>query len=154
MPARKKPTAKKAHAAPPSASAPSPSTTRFDYDAVESTGRRRPPRTRVVAEHVVLPESKRVKMLATVQDQVRNASVAAWMVRRHLDYVSRFRMQFRTGDENLDRLVTRIFDWHAKPRNFDVASRLGREEMFRLFEAEKVTSGGNRQASDREIAGG
>jgi len=137
----RKTSAKKAHAVPPVASAPSPSQTRFDYDAVETTGRRKAPRTRVVAEHVVLPDSKRVKMLATVQDQIRNASVAAWMVRRHLDYVSRFRLQFRTGDDSLDQLVTRIFDWHGKPRNFDVAGRLGREEMFRLFEMEKVTSG-------------
>ena len=115
--------------------------TQLDYDAVKSTGRRRPPSSRIVAEHIMLPDSKRKKMLATVQDQIRNASTAAWMVRRHLDYVSKFKLQFRTGREQLDTLVTRIFHWHAQPRNFDIAERFGREEMFRMFEAEKVASG-------------
>lgn len=115
--------------------------TKLAYDAVSEKGRRRAPAKQVTAEHVVLPESKRRRLLATVQDQIRNAALAAWMVRRHLDYVSRFRFQFRTGNDPLDRLVSRIFDWHARPRNFDVAGRMGREESFRMFEAEKVTAG-------------
>lgn len=123
---------------PPS---PQKAATRLDYDATKATGRRRAPASRVVAEHVMLPDGKRKKLLATVQDQIRNASAAAWMVRRHLDYVSKFRFQFRTGKESLDTLVSRIFHWHAQPRNFDVAGRFGREEMFRMFEMEKVTSG-------------
>lgn len=113
----------------------------FSYDAVSEKGRRRPPSNTLAAEHVILPDSKRKKMLATNQDQQRNASLAAWMVRRHLDYVSRFRFQFRTGNEPLDKLVNRIFDWHGRPRNFDIAARMGREEMFRMFEAEKVVAG-------------
>lgn len=115
--------------------------TQFDYDAVKTTNRRRKPTERLRAEHVILPDSKRKKLLSTVQDQIRNASTAAWMVRRHLDYVSKFKLQFRTGNEQLDLLVNRIFRWHAQPRNFDVAERFGREEMFRMFELEKVASG-------------
>lgn len=115
--------------------------TRFDYDAVKSTNRRRKPSERLRAEHVILPDSKRKKLLSTVQDQVRNASIAAWAIRRHLDYVSKFKFQFRSGADPLDALVERIFYWHAQPRNFDVAERFGREEMFRHFEMEKVTAG-------------
>ena len=116
---------------------------KFDYDAIAEKSRRRAPASasKLVAEHAILPASKRRRLLATVQDQIRNASIAAWMVRRHLDYVSRFRFQFRSGNENLDKLVSRLFDWHARPVNFDVAARMGREEMFRMFEAEKVTAG-------------
>jgi hypothetical protein len=121
--------------------APADGTKKLSYDAVADKGRRRAPSTVIAAEHVILPDSKRKKMLATVQDQVRNASTAAWMVRKHLDYVSRFRFQFRTGKSELDKLVNRILDWHGKPKNFDISGRLGREEMFRLFEAEKVTAG-------------
>lgn len=126
---------RKASATPPAAAV------RLDYDATKTTGRRRAPSTSVVAEHVMLPDSKRKKLLATVQDQQRNASAAAWMIRRHLDYVSKFRFQFRTGKDALDKVVNRLFHWHAQPRNFDIAARFGREEMFRMFEAEKVTAG-------------
>jgi len=115
--------------------------TQLDYDAAKTTGRRKAPRNSVHAEHVILPDSKRKKLLGTIQDQVRNASICAWMIRRHLDYVSRFKMQFRTGNDSLDRLVKRIFDWHASPLNFDIAGRFGRDEMFRMFELEVVTAG-------------
>lgn len=116
-------------------------TIKLGYDAADSKNRRTAPRTSLNAEHVILPDSKRRKLMATVQDQVRNISTMAWMVRRHLDYVSRFRFQFRTGKPALDSAVNRLFDWHARPQNFDIAGRLGREEMFRMFELEKVTSG-------------
>jgi capsid protein len=115
--------------------------TEFDYDAVKTTNRRRKPSERIRAEHVILPDSKRKKLLSTVQDQIRNSSLAAWSIRRHLDYVSKFKFQFRSGNDALDALVERIFYWHAQPRNFDVAERFGREEMFRHFEMEKVAAG-------------
>jgi len=124
--------------------------TQFDYDAAKTTTRRKAPSSKTHAEHIILPDSKRKKLLGTVQDQVRNASVAAWMIRRHIDYVAKFRLQFRTRQSDepdtspraaLDRLVHRIFDWHAKPNNFDIAGRFGREECFRMFEFEKVTAG-------------
>jgi len=122
--------------------------TQFDYDAAKTTTRRKAPTSKLYAEHIILPDSKRKKLLGTVQDQVRNASVAAWMIRRHLDYVSKFRLQFRAAKDDkdaagmaLDKLVHRLFDWHARPINFDIAARLGREEMFRMFEHEKVTAG-------------
>ena len=120
----------------------------FEYDAAKSTGRRRAPQTAIYAEHVVLPESKRCKLLATAQDQIRNVTLVAWMVRRHLDYVSKFLLQFRTAASEtdtarvaLDNQVRRLFHWHGQPRNFDIARRLGREEAFRLFELEKVVCG-------------
>lgn len=123
------------------AASPKGEPTALDYDAVSDKGRRRAPSNKLAAEHVILPNSKRRKMLSTVQDQQRNASLAGWMVRHHLDYVSRFKLQFRTKNEALNKLVSRIFDWHARPRNFDIAGRMGREETFRMFEAEKVTAG-------------
>jgi len=65
----------------------------------------------------------------------------AWMVRKHLDYVSKFHISFRTGNDSLDALVNRIFRWHGAPANLDVAQRFGRDEMFRFFELEKVVCG-------------
>jgi len=126
-------------AAPTIPAGPAPKA--LEYDATLNKGRRKAPGSSVTAEHVVLPQSKRIKMLATAQDQIRNASVAAWMLRHHLDYVSRFRFQFKTGKEELDKVVNRLFDWHAQPRNFDIAGRLGREEGFRLLEGEKAAAG-------------
>lgn len=113
----------------------------FGYDGVTDKGRRRKPGTRPKHEDAILTKSKRLKMLATTQDQLRNHALVAWMVRKHLDYVSRFKLQFKTGNDALDAAVNSLFRWHARPNNFDISGRLGREEMFRLFELEKVAAG-------------
>lgn len=113
----------------------------FGYNATEDKGRRQAPKSRVYHEGDLLTQSKRGKLQATAQDQVRNHSLVAWMVRKHLDYVSKFHFSFRTGKETVDALVNRIFRWHGAPRNLDFLGRFGRDEMFRLFEMEKVIGG-------------
>ena len=113
----------------------------FGYNAVEDKGRRQAPQTRVRHESDILTSTKRTKLLATAQDQARNHALVAWMVRKHLDYVSKFHISFRTDKPDLDTLVNRIFRWHGKPGNLDFGGRFGRDELFRLFELEKVLCG-------------
>lgn len=113
----------------------------FGYNAVESKDRRQAPQRSVKHEHKVLTPEKRKKLQATAQEQARNHSLVAWMVRKHLDYVSKFHMSFRTDYTDLDNLVNRIFKWHGKPGNLDFGGRFGRDEFFRLFEMEKVLCG-------------
>lgn len=113
----------------------------FGYQAIQDKGRRQAPQTRVYHESEVLTKVKRKKLQATAQDQARNQSLVAWMVRKHLDYVSKFHFSFRTGQSGIDTLVNRIFRWHGAPRNLDYLGRFGRDEMFRLFELEKVLCG-------------
>ena len=113
----------------------------FGYNASVDKGRRQSPKSVVKSEDAVLSKSTRSKLQATAQDQVRNHSLVAWMVRKHLDYVSSFHISFRTEKEELDTLVNQIFRWHGEPRNLDYMGRFGRDEMFRLFEMEKVVGG-------------
>jgi len=113
----------------------------FGYNAVESKDRRQAPSRNVKHESKVLTTSKRRKLQATAQEQARNHSLVAWMVRKHLDYVSKFHLSFRTDRKSIDSLVNTIFRWHGRPGNLDFAGRFGRDEMFRLFELEKVLCG-------------
>ena len=113
----------------------------FGYNATVDKGRRQAPTTRVRHESQELTQSKRKRLNATTLDQMRNHSIIAWMVRKHLDYVSSFHFSFRTEKGGLDSLVNRIFRWHGAPENMDFMGRLGRDEMFRLFEMEKVVNG-------------
>jgi len=113
----------------------------FGYNATEDKGRRESPRTRILHESEVLTKEKRRRMQATAQDQARNYSLVAWMVRKHLDYVSKFHISFRTGKLSTDALVNRIFRWHGQPTHLDFMGRFGRDEFFRLFELEKVVAG-------------
>ena len=113
----------------------------FGYAATDDKGRRQPPKTRVYHEAEILTKVRRLKLQSTAQEQVRNHALVAWMVRKHLDYVSKFHVSFRTGNKPLDTLVNRIFRWHGAPRNLDYGQRFGRDELFRLFELEKVVCG-------------
>ena len=113
----------------------------FGYNATVDKGRRQAPQTRVRHESDILNKQKRERLQATAQDQARNHALVAWMVRKHLDYVSKFHVSFRTEHEDLNALVNRIFKWHGRPGNLDFGGRFGRDELFRLFELEKVLSG-------------
>ena len=113
----------------------------FEYQGAQNKGRRQAPKSRIYHESEVLTPVKRQKLQATAQDQARNQSLVAWMVRKHLDYVSKFHFSFRTDKEPVNTVVNRIFRWHGAPRNLDYLGRFGRDEMFRLFELEKVLCG-------------
>ena len=113
----------------------------FGYNAVEDKSRRQAPMRRVRHEADVLKKYNRERLIATAQEQARNHALVAWMVRKHLDYVSKFHFSFRTGKPGLDRLVNSIFRWHGRPGNLDFGRRFGRDELFRLFEMEKVLAG-------------
>lgn len=115
--------------------------TKLGYNAIEDKGRRQAPQTRVKHEQDVLTDGKRKKLIATSQDQARNLALVSWMVRKHLDYVSKFHFFFKTGNEKLDTLVNRMFRWHGRPENLDYMGRFGRDEFFRMFELEKVLCG-------------
>ena len=115
--------------------------TQFGYNATVDKGRRQAPQKRVKHESLILKPKDRKKLNATAQDQIRNHSLVAWMVRKHLDYVSKFHVSIRTGHEDVDALLNRILKWHGSPKNLDIAQRLGRDEFFRMFELEKVTNG-------------
>lgn len=113
----------------------------FDYQAVEDKNRRQPPRSRTKSEDITLKAPKRLKLVATARDHVRNYSLMAWAVRRHLDYVSKFTPLVKCESKPLQALLEKKLMRHGKKRNFDVAARHSRDSMMRLFEMLKVTDG-------------
>jgi len=115
---------------------------RFGYDAVDDTSkRRRTPRVTVMSEDQQLTESKRRSLIATTRDVRRNYAIAAWMIRKHLDYVSTFSFQARTEDEAFNRRLEELMEWRARRQNFDVALRHGRRRFIRLAEACRTIDG-------------
>ena len=115
--------------------------TMFGYNSIVDKGRRQAPKSVTKSEDVQLRKADRRKLTATSRDQVRNVSILAWMLRRHLDYVSRFNLHIRTGNEALDLKVRQLFAWHSRKTNFDIAQRHDRNAMMRLFEMCKVLDG-------------
>jgi capsid protein len=111
------------------------------YNAVDDTTRRRQTQARTSPEVAILTATKRERASATARDDRRNFTILAWMIRRHLDNVSRFTPHVRSGDDAVNAVVRKLLAWHAKPRQFDALGRHGRDEWLRMFEACKVISG-------------
>lgn len=114
---------------------------RGDYDGAKPTNRRRAPRTITRSEDSVLSSTDRKALVATARDMRRNFSVAAWAVRKHLDYVSSFSFQARTGDEDLNRRIEELVEWWSEPENCDVAGRHPLARMIRIAEASRTLDG-------------
>lgn len=113
----------------------------FGYDATDSRGRRRAPRTIVKSEDAIAGSRERKILSATTQDLARNFAVAAWAIRKHLDFVSRFQFQAKTDDgvfnDELEAAIARVSTRHQ----FDAARRHNLRSATRLAESSRVKEG-------------
>jgi capsid protein len=111
------------------------------YDAAEGSGKRRAPSGLVRSEDAELTPDTRRKLLSQSRDLQRNFTLAGWMVRKHLDYVSTFEFQSRTGDRELDRTVERWMRAWSRAGRCDVTGRHSLAKLIRLAEARRTIDG-------------
>ncbi len=115
---------------------------RFGYDGADtSKQKRRAPTSALTSEDRALTAKKRKILQSSGRDLSRNFSIAAWAIRKHLDFVSSFKFQSRTGDDGLDREVERLMDWWSRPENCDAAGRHGLGRLIRLAEERRTVDG-------------
>ena len=111
------------------------------YDATKPKGRRQAPTALVRDEDRELPPASRRAAVSATRDIHRNFAVAAWALRRHLDYVTKFRFKSKTGNKDFDLVVTKFIRKAAKRQNFDVAGRHSLARAVRMMEARKIVDG-------------
>lgn len=114
---------------------------RLSYDATDSRGRRRQPAPDSRAEDLILDVSRRSRLEASTRDLYRNASLCAWMVRRHLDYVAMFDFHSRTGVDAVDDQVERLMSRWFRKYNCDRAARHPFWRMVRILELMRTVHG-------------
>lgn len=108
------------------------------WDALEPKGRRKKILGNSRTVDSVLTQAKRSQLQESARDLANNFSIFAWMVRRHLDYVSMFRFQAKTMDKGFNQ---ELEDWMKRisRRDYmDASGRFNREKMFRHFEARRT----------------
>jgi len=113
----------------------------FGYDATVDKDRRQPPSRDTKDEDLILKPAARKKLIAQSRDIQRNFSIAGWMIRKHLDYVSSFNFQARSGVADLDRTLEELMVWWSRPVNCDVAERHTLQRMTRLWEERRTVDG-------------
>ena len=113
----------------------------FGYHAASDKKRRQSPRSTTQSEDKALDVGDRKKIIATARDQRRNFALLGWMIRQHLDFVSRFHFQARTGNDEFDRQLERLVAWRSRAYNTDVAARHSLPRFLRLMEASRTVDG-------------
>jgi capsid protein len=114
---------------------------RAGYDAAESSLRRRIPATSLKSEdHELLPEQRR-SLVSTARDLNRNFTIAAWAIRKHLDYVSTFSFQSKTDDAAMNDDIEAFVRWWSQPANCDVSGRHPLRRIVRLAEERRTVDG-------------
>lgn len=114
---------------------------RWGYDAATSEGKRRPATGLLRSEDQELPPLERRKLLSQTREAARNFTVAAWMVRRHLDYVSSFNLQIKGPDDKFARLAEERMRTWSKAENCDIRGRFSFPTKIRVTEARGVLDG-------------
>ncbi len=111
------------------------------YDAVTSSGKRKPPSARTLSEDFELRGMQRRQMTTGTRNLDRNFTLAAFMVRKHLDFITSFSFQPKTGNDAVDQMLKEFVRWWERPGNFDAAGRHGRQQFMRIAEARAVLDG-------------
>ncbi len=114
---------------------------RADYHAVQDKRHRQVPRSITKSEDDWLSPSARRKLNATTRDQARNFALAAWMIRKHLDYVSRFRFQARTPDDGFNGNLEALVGEYSHARRLHTHGRHNLDQIMRLTESGAVVDG-------------
>ena len=131
---KKKPTRKKRSTA-------SRSRTQFAYAAAESNTPRRQPSTTLKSTDNLLTPLKRSRITGKARHLQENFSIAAWAIRRHLDYVADFSFQANTGDQAFDNTLEEFVRVYSRASNCDAAGRHSLGKIIRLAEERRTVDG-------------
>lgn len=112
---------------------------RFTYDAVTTTNKRRAAVSVLRSEDDELQSGDRRALVATTRDLRRNFAIAAWAIRKHIAYVSRFNFQAQTDSETLNKTLEA---WHKQwSRRGHFSARHGRHRYMAIAEACRTLDG-------------
>lgn len=113
----------------------------FGYDAIAHSNKRKPPSGILRTEDDEATDGERRLLYSGNRDIRRNYTLAAWMVRRHLDYVTTFNLKATTQNKALNKDVEALIARRSKPALFDAAGRHGRKRALRIAEACRTVDG-------------
>jgi capsid protein len=111
------------------------------YDAIMSKGRRRQVQLDTRTEDRLLFPIDRDQLTSNTRHMRRNAAIVAFAIRKHLDYVSTFTFQCRSGNPAVDRDIESLMNWYARPLNCDVSGRFSLQRIIRMLEASATVDG-------------
>ncbi len=110
-------------------------------DAIDQPKKRRNPTGRTTSLDDEIKDRKRSRISLTARNVRTNFEVAAWAIRKHLDFVSSFTFSMRTKDEAFNKQVEDFVKWWSRPLNFDAAGKYGLSKSIRIAEGSRCVDG-------------
>lgn len=111
------------------------------YDATDDRGRRRSPPSTTSSEDWHANDRRRRILSSSTRDLCRNLVIAAWAIRKHLDYVADFTFQGATPDSGYNKYLVEVWKELTTRYRFDAAARHPHRRAVRLLEAGKCVDG-------------
>jgi capsid protein len=111
------------------------------YDAIQTKGRRRQIALDTRSEDRLLFPIDRDMLVSNTRHMRRNSAIVAYAIRKHLDYVSSFTFQCRSGNPEVDRDIESFMQWYSRPLNCDVSGRFSLQRIIRMLEAGATVDG-------------
>jgi capsid protein len=113
----------------------------FGYDATETKGRRNSAPVSSKSEDRELDASNRKILNSNAADQHRNNAVLRWMINKDLDFKTKFSIQVRTDNPELNQTIEDLIIWWSRPGNCDIAGRHSFQELIRITERLALITG-------------
>lgn len=113
----------------------------FKYDAAVTSNKRKPTRIDQRSEDDILSRDERSKLLSSTRDLKRNFAIAAWAIRRHLDFVADFTFHPNTHDRAFNQQFAKLMGAWSRRTNCDPARRHPLRRLMRISEACRVIDG-------------
>lgn len=110
-------------------------------DSIDQTKKRRVPHGNVTSLDDEIKDRKRKQATLTGRSVERNFEVAAWAIRKHLDFVSSFSFQCKTGITSFDNDVEEFVRWWSRPMNFETKKQHGLDSAIRIAESMRCIDG-------------
>lgn len=111
------------------------------YDATRHKGNRAQVAPTTLSEDLQLRDLARRQLISTNRDLARNFPIAAWMIRKHADYVSTFHFRAKTANAAFNAELNRFMDWWSRPENCDSTGRDALPDLCRLWEVLRTIDG-------------
>jgi len=113
----------------------------FGYEAVTPSKHRTVNSNPLQSEDRELLATDRHKMISQNRDLSRNFAIAAWAIRKHLDFVSSYSFSMNSDDKVFNKRVEELVKWWSRPLNFDAAGRHSLSRFTRIAESHNVVDG-------------
>jgi capsid protein len=112
------------------------------YDALaSSTRRRRNPASRIKSADDRLYDRDRRALTAKGHQLLDNFSLAAWMIRTHINYVAALNFKATTGDEEFNTRVELFMQRWASRYQCHAQRKHGLAKLIRLIEGRRLSDG-------------